>query len=54
MKKTILDICDRLDRHHGSIDFLCDHIENQDASYVLQMIRDDIKITMELLKKEDQ
>lgn len=54
MKESILDICDRLDRHHGSIDFLCDHIENQDASYVLQMIRDDISKTIELLKTENE
>jgi len=54
MKETIFDVIDRLDRHVGSVDFLCDHIENKDASYVLQTIRDDISKTIELLKTESE
>lgn len=46
----IMEAIDRLDRHRSSVDFIADHIEDQNASYLLQMIVSDIEKTQTILR----
>lgn len=50
MSATIIDILDRFDRHNSALDFVADHIEDPNASHVIQMIRDELSFTQSLLQ----
>lgn len=54
MMEKMMDILDRLNRHQAALGFVADHVPDHQASITVWAIQDDLKRTINKLKKVRQ